>query len=335
MRLLIPFPAGGSTEFTALTLAGPMGRLLGEPVVVEARVGDAGIVALRELAHAAAPTLMVGSVNTNSIAPVVFAERIDFDYDAAVRPVARLVEFPSVAVTRRAVPTETLPAFVAHARRQWGRIRNGTDWIGSYPDIDAARLGRAAGIEVVNLTRDGGALALLDALVADEVDLLFLNVRTASMGIDAGTIRPLAVTGPRGSTAGRTSRPWPRAASPASGSRTGTGSSRRPVWRRTPCGRCTTPRSTRWARPPCATPSATPAHGSPRAPPPRSSPRTCARRWRSGAPCAPRSAWRQARDLAAAAVEQATDKGKAVRTLPCVVVSCTIHLLRGIARSLG
>jgi len=197
MRLLIPFPAGGSTEFTALTLAGPMGRLLGEPVVVEARVGDAGIVALRELAHAAEPTLMVGSVNTNSIAPVVFAERIDFDYDRAVRPVARLVEFPSVAVTRRAVPAETLPAFVAHARRQWGRIRNGTDWIGSYPDIDAARLGRAAAIEVVNLARDGGALGLLDALVADEVDLLFLNVRTAGMGIDAGTIRPLAVTGPQ------------------------------------------------------------------------------------------------------------------------------------------
>jgi tripartite-type tricarboxylate transporter receptor subunit TctC len=197
MRLLIPFPAGGSTEFTALTLAGPMGRLLGEPVIVEARVGDAGIVALRELALAPAPTLMVGSVNTNSIAPVVFAERIDFDYDRGVRPVARLVEFPTVAVTRRAVPAETLSAFVEHARRQWGRIRNGTDWIGSYPDIDAARLGRAAGIEVVNLTCDGGALGLLDALVADEVDLLFLNVRTAGMGIDAGTIRPLAVTGLR------------------------------------------------------------------------------------------------------------------------------------------
>jgi tripartite-type tricarboxylate transporter receptor subunit TctC len=197
MRLLIPFPAGGSTEFTALTLAGPIGRALGEPVVVEARVGDAGIVALRELARATAPTLMVGSVNTNSIAPVVFADRIDFDYDTGVRPVTRLVEFPSVAVTRRAVPADTLTAFVAHARRQWGRIRNGTDWIGSYPDIDAARLGRAAGIEVVNLARDGGALALLDALVAGEVDLLFLNVRTAGMGIDAGTIRPLAVTGPR------------------------------------------------------------------------------------------------------------------------------------------
>jgi tripartite-type tricarboxylate transporter receptor subunit TctC len=197
MRLLIPFPAGGSTEFTALTLAGPLSQVLGQPVVVEARVGDAGIVALRELARAAAPTLMVGSVNTNSIAPVVFAERIDFNYDAAVRPVARLVEFPSVAVTRRAVLAETLPAFIAHARRQWGRIRNGTDWLGSYPDIDAARLGRAAGIEVVNLARDGGALGLLDALVAGEVDLLFLNVRTAGMGIDAGTIRPLAVTGPR------------------------------------------------------------------------------------------------------------------------------------------
>jgi tripartite-type tricarboxylate transporter receptor subunit TctC len=195
MRLLIPFPAGGSTEFTARTLAAPMGRLLGEPVTVEARVGEAGIAALRELASAPAPTLMVGSVNTNSIAPVVFAERIDFDYDRGVQPVTRLVEFPSVVVTRRAVPAATLPAFVAHARQEWGRIRNGTDWIGSYPDIDAARLGRAAGIETVNLAREGGALGLLEALLSDEVDLLFLNVRTAGMAVDAGTIRPLAVTG--------------------------------------------------------------------------------------------------------------------------------------------
>jgi tripartite-type tricarboxylate transporter receptor subunit TctC len=197
MKLLIPFPPGGSTEFTALTLAGPLGRLVGEPVQVEARVGNAGIDCLRALATADPPALMVGSVNTNSITPVVFAPRLGFDYAAAVQPVCRLVEFPSLAVTRRDVPAAALTAFVAHARAAWGRIRNGTDWIGSYPDIDANRLGRAAGIEVVNVPREGGALALRDALVAGEVDLLFLNVRTAGMGIEAGQLRPLAVTGPR------------------------------------------------------------------------------------------------------------------------------------------
>lgn len=196
MRLLIPFPAGGSTEFTALTLAGPLGRLLGEPVTVEARVGDAGIAALRELARAPGPTLMVGSVNTNSITPVLFKARIDFDYDAAIRPVLRLVEYPSLAVTRRAVPADTLGGLVEHARRHGGRLRNGTDWIGSYPDLDANRVGEAAGIEIVNVAREGGALALLDALLAGDVDLLFLNVRTAGMAIEAGTVKALAVTGP-------------------------------------------------------------------------------------------------------------------------------------------
>ena len=195
MKLLIPFPPGGSTEFTALTLAGPMGRLLGAPVEVEARVGDAGIDCLRALARADAPTLMVGSVNTNSITPVVFATRLGFDYAAAVRPVSRLVEFPSLAVTRRDVPADDLKDLLAYARARGG-LRNGTDWIGSYPDIDATRLGRAAGVPVINVPYEGGALALLEALVAGEVDLLFLNVRTAGMAIEAGRIRPLAVTGP-------------------------------------------------------------------------------------------------------------------------------------------
>jgi tripartite-type tricarboxylate transporter receptor subunit TctC len=135
-----------------------MQRILGQPFVVEPLVGEAGILALRALAGAADPyTLMVGNVNTNSIVPALFAKRLGFDYDEAIRPVSRLTEFPSLLVVKASVPAGTVRDFLAYAKQTWGRVRNGTDWIGSYPDIDGLFLGEAAGIEVVNVPNPDAA----------------------------------------------------------------------------------------------------------------------------------------------------------------------------------
>ncbi len=198
VRLLVPFPPGGSTEFTAKTLAEQMQRILGQPFEVENKVGDFGIAAMRELLNADAHTLLVGSVNTNSIAPIVFRKKMQFDYQAAVTPVSRLAEFPSALVIRPSVPARTLREFIEYAKKSWGKVRNGTDWIGSYPDIDGLILSKAASLEVVNVAKAGGADGLLAALIAGEIDMVFLNVRTAGMAAQAGRVKALAVTGPRG-----------------------------------------------------------------------------------------------------------------------------------------
>jgi tripartite-type tricarboxylate transporter receptor subunit TctC len=197
VRLLVPFPPGGSTEFAARTVAGQLERILGQPFVIEHRLGDYGIAALRELAAADAYTLLVGSVNTNSIVPVLFRKRLPFDYESSIVPISRLTEFPSIFVTRASVPGDTVQEFIEYARATWGRIRNGTDWIGSYADIDAVILGKRVGIEIVNVERPaGGADGLLEALVNSELDMIFLNARTAGAAIRSGKIKGLAVTGP-------------------------------------------------------------------------------------------------------------------------------------------
>ena len=195
VRLLVPFPPGGSTEFAARTVAGQLEQILGQPFIIDYKLGDFGITALRELVGADAYTLLVGSVNTNSIAPVLFRKRLPFDYEASIVPVSRITEFPSVFVTRSTVPAGSVQEFIEYARATWGRIRNGTDWIGSYPDIDAVILGRKVGIKIVNVERPG-ADQLLEALVGDELDMIFLNARTAAAAIRAGKIKGLAVTGP-------------------------------------------------------------------------------------------------------------------------------------------
>ena len=262
MRLLIPFPAGGSTEFTALTLAGPMGRLLGEPVVVEARVGDAGIVALRELAHATAPTLMVGSVNTNSIAPVVFAERIDFDYDSRRAAGGSTRRVPqrrghaprgprrdAAGVRRaRAAAVGTDPQRHRLDRQLSGHRRRppgpGRGHRGGEPGPRRRRAGPAR--------RPGGRRgrpALPQRADGQHGDRR--GHHPAPRSDRTAAARPLAGRPDHGRERLLRHRDHALARALRVG-RYGAGA---------PCGRCTTPRSTRWARPPCATPSATPARG--------------------------------------------------------------------------
>lgn len=196
VRVLVPFPPGGSTDFAAKTVAPHLATTLGQPFVVESVVGDRGIAALRALADADPHTVMVGSVNTNAITPVFFPSRIPFDYRQTITPVSRLSEFPSLLVVSASAPATTLPDFLEHAKRIGGAVRNGTDWLGSYPDIDGLRLARAAGIDVLNVERPGGADGLLAAVLAGEIDMLFLNVRTAGDAMRAGRIKALAVAGP-------------------------------------------------------------------------------------------------------------------------------------------
>ena len=150
-------------------------------MVGEARVGDAGSCALREWPTRPADIWWQRQTPTDRARRL--CERIEFDYDNRAAG-GSTREFPSVAVTRRAVPSDA----AAFMRKRGGRggIRNGR-WIGSYPTSDAARLGRAAAIEC-NLARDGGARHAR-RMVADEGDLLFSRA-DGKMGIDAGTVGP-------------------------------------------------------------------------------------------------------------------------------------------------
>jgi putative tricarboxylic transport membrane protein len=105
IRLIIPFPPGGSTGYTAKVLADELQKVLGQPVTLDVKTGNFGINALSELVgQSDGYTLMVGSVITNSMTPVMHRQDIKFDYDKEVMPVTRLADFPSVVMLLRRRP---------------------------------------------------------------------------------------------------------------------------------------------------------------------------------------------------------------------------------------
>jgi tripartite-type tricarboxylate transporter receptor subunit TctC len=192
ITLVIPFPPGGSTGYTAKVLADALQAIVKQPVKVEPKTGNFGINAIQEiLSKTDGHTLMVGSIITNSMTPVMHRDKIGFDYDKEVLPVTKLASFPSVLMIQPANPANTVKEALARLKGSSGQLRFGTDFPGTYVDVDFIMLGRAADLKV-SIRSANGAVAILNDLVEGKVDMAMLNVATASANL--GKYKPLAVT---------------------------------------------------------------------------------------------------------------------------------------------
>ena len=207
ITVIIPFPPGGSTGYTAKVLAEEMAKIVNQPVAVEPKTGNFGINAIEAIiGKADGYTLLVGSIITNSMTPVMHRQKIRFDYGKEVVPVTKLAAFPSVLMTAPSKPADNLKDALARLKGS-GKLRFGTDFPGTYVDVDFINLGKAADLKV-SMRSANGALAILDDLIADKIDMAMLNVATATA--NRGKYKPLAVTGRARFPISRACRPWQR-----------------------------------------------------------------------------------------------------------------------------
>jgi tripartite-type tricarboxylate transporter receptor subunit TctC len=192
ITLVIPFPPGGSTGYTAKVLAEALEAAVKQPVKVEPKTGNFGINALQDIVGKTdGYTLMVGSIITNSMTPVMHREKIAFAYDKEIAPITKLASFPSVLMTHPANPAGNVKDALARLKSS-GQLRFGSDFPGTYVDVDFILLGRAADLKV-SIRSANGAVAILNDLVEGKIDMAMLNVATASQNM--GKYKPLAVTG--------------------------------------------------------------------------------------------------------------------------------------------
>jgi tripartite-type tricarboxylate transporter receptor subunit TctC len=195
IRLVVPFPPGGSTGYTAAVLAGELQGLFGQPVTLEVKPGHFGINAIAELVgRSDGGTLMVGSIITNSMTPVWHRDDIAFDYDREIVPVTRLADFPSLVMVSPAARADTLAEFFAEVTSGAGKLTLSADFIGTFGDVDAIMLADATGLKIAFHSNPDGANGILEDLVTGKSNFAFLNVATASANV--GRFKPLAVTGP-------------------------------------------------------------------------------------------------------------------------------------------
>ena len=195
IKMIVPFPAGGPTDFMARLIADRLSAALGQTIVVENRGGGGGGSVGAKAVATADPdgyTLLLTPPGPLSIAPAVY-RKLDYDPVKDFVPIALLIATPLVLTVNPALPVHSLPELVAYARTHPGQISLGTQGYGTAPHLLGELLKLEAGIDIVHVPYRGTAPALAD-LMAGQVQMFFDTTTVVVPQIRAGKLRPLAVT---------------------------------------------------------------------------------------------------------------------------------------------
>lgn len=193
LRLVVPFAAGGVTDVVARLYAEELGRGLGQPVVVENRTGANGAVAMDGVKQAPADghTLMLATVGTHAINPALFPNLRYKPQD--IEFVTMLTTVPQILVVPAASPIRSVGEFVAQAQARPGKMSYGSSGIGSAPHLAVEIFAGRAAISAVHVPYRGSSQSITD-LIAGQLDFMIDPVTTTMPFIQAGRLRPLAVS---------------------------------------------------------------------------------------------------------------------------------------------
>ena len=193
VHLLVPFPPGGAVDIVARTLGDELAKRLGQSIIIENRPGAGGTIAA--LATAKSPpdgyTLVVVA-SGHAIAPFLFP-KLQYDVFNDFTPISLLGNSPNLVLVKANSPMKSLADLIALARQKPGQLSYGHAGNGTSPHLAGELLKVTAKINIAAVPYKGGAPALND-LMGGHIPITFNNLPESIGQIQAGAIRPLAVT---------------------------------------------------------------------------------------------------------------------------------------------
>lgn len=193
IRIIVPFPAGGSADLSARLLAEHLKNALGQAVTVESKLGAGGNLAAAEAAHAEPDghALFIGTNGTQTINQSLY-RKIPYDPEADFEAIGMMWQAPHLLVVHPAVPAHTLDDFIAYAKANPGTLSFGSSGIGSSTHLFGELFKSATGMDLGHVPYRGQGPALND-LVAGQLQAMFPIVPDVVALIGAGKVRALAL----------------------------------------------------------------------------------------------------------------------------------------------
>jgi len=196
IRIIIGGGAGGATDIVARLIADDMQAFLGQPVVVENKPGGGGLVAMDYYSRLPADghTLIAGS-STFVMAPMLYSEKMKYDYYKVFRPLAALNTIPAFLVaTKEDFAPKSVQELIDYAKAHPGQVRYGSAGIGGIQHWHTMIFAKQAGIDVVHIPNTDGAPAFMADLARGDTHFVDnANIAIARPLVDAGKVLPLAV----------------------------------------------------------------------------------------------------------------------------------------------
>jgi tripartite-type tricarboxylate transporter receptor subunit TctC len=193
VRIVVPFPAGGTGDVVARMVAAPLSKSLGQPVIVDNRAGG-GTVIGTELVARSAPDghTLLTVFNSFTINPAV-RPKLPYDTEKDFAAVTLLAQVPFVYAVHPSLPVKSLKDLVALARAKPGALTYATPGPGTGQHLAAEMLKLMAGIDITHIPYQGAAPAVT-AVLGGHTTVLVVNVSDVTPYSSVGRLRPLAVT---------------------------------------------------------------------------------------------------------------------------------------------
>ena len=194
IRLIVPYPPGGSVDNLARLLAPALGQRLGQTIVIENKPGASGTIGVDATVRATPDGNTFGFGVPGAITGLPHVMKVPYDV-SKIQYVSLVARIPLVLVVNPSLPDATLADFVASARRQPGKYNYGSAGNVTTPHLGGELLKQQTGIDIMHVPYKGASPAVT-ALLSNEVQM-FPGDASAVLGfIKAGKLRTLAVASP-------------------------------------------------------------------------------------------------------------------------------------------
>ena len=193
LRIIVGFPGGSSPDLTARALADPLSKALGQPVIVENKVGAAGNIAADYVAKATDHHTIGLMINGNMTIAKLLNPKLPYDPLKDLQPISLVGVSPLVLVAPASAPAANARHFLATARQGGDRWNYGTPGVGTVGHLGMELLKSKAGLGAVHVPYPGYP-QVATALIAGDLQLSLLPPSLASAQIRAGKLRAIAVT---------------------------------------------------------------------------------------------------------------------------------------------
>ena len=195
IKLIVPFPPGGPNDIIARVVGQRMSEMIKQPIVIENRSGQAGVLGTDAIAKAAPDGYTIGITSASSLVINPSMERVPYDVQKDLAPITLNVTVPEMLVVASNVPASNMAELIALAKAQPGKLNFASAGIGGLPHLAGELFKLTAKLDIVHIPYRGAAPAIND-LLSQQVQMTFLDLPVILPHIKAGTLKPIALGSP-------------------------------------------------------------------------------------------------------------------------------------------